>query len=661
MADYQRPQGYRFAVGGVDLKSSPDAIPPNKYASAENCRWYSGQSVRARPGYIPLFVTGSNAITDIRAYAALLTNDAPRWIARDSANVLWLDTGIVITTLAGLNGGGSSLLPFRPSASPQDFMYCYAAGDQKKISAPNTLGAVQAQKIGIAEPAAQLEFAPIAPQITDFTSNAAAWSPGGTATSTSDASRLNTSITATFPDPANPNRKTCQVPSGFQFQIGENTSQGVIVDVLPAIASGLAIKAIYYHTGSTGAATIVPSQLPIGTEIPGAISAGYLRRGALVKLGSSEVVLVLDVVDGPNGMVSFDVVTTGSYAAGAAIAGVPAIIVYFATPGAITAAQINTTVNTGVGTLSQNLAVSPFAEQLAGSGIFPQSDDYIHLSVLISNPANILELKIILNADPTVNYENNVFYYSVNASVLAPVATGEMTQLGAIQSGSTIDVINAGLQQQINELQAAVFISPTPQYIEQQIASLQAQQNSVLQGISPAGATAAGSTQWTEIIFPISALTRIGNNQAASLAMVNGVQVYVNVEAVNATWTPSTYFPLGYEILDPSNHIQQVTTPGVSGTATPNWNDTGGTTSDGSVVWTDQGTNAQIVDVSISSLWVGNGGQPDVGVAGGDYRYRAVPRSSLTGAMGNPSPDARYGVRPRRQNVLVKTSRIDRS
>ncbi len=659
--DYQRPkEQWRFGVGGVDLKSSPDAIPPNKYSSAQNCRWYSGTSVRARPGYNPLFATGANAITDLRAYSALLTNDAPRWIARDSGNVLWLDNGVMITALAGLNGGGVSMLPFRPSASPADWMYCYAAGDQQKISAPNAANSVNHNKIGIAEPQAQLEFAPNAPQITDFTGIAANWTAAGTAASPSDASRLSTTVTAIFTDPANPARVTCQIPTGIQFQIGEDTNQGPIVDVLPAVASGLVVQAIRYKAGTSGAATIVPSQLPIGTEIPGAISAGYLRRGALIKIGSTEVVLVLDVVDGPNGLVSFDVVTSGTYAVGAALAGVPAVIIYGATASTLTATQIDTTVNTGVGTLSQALSTSPFAEQLGSSGIFPQEDDYVHLSALISNPAQILELKIIFNADPTVNYQNNVFYYSVNASVLAPVATGEMTQLAAIQSGSTIDVINAGLQQQINSLfgqlgnnlgNAETFTS-----LQQQIANLQAQQNSVLQGIFPAGSSAAGSSQWTEILFPISALTRIGNNQAASLANVNGVQIYLNVESVTATWTSSTFFPLGYEIVDPSGHIQQVTTAGVSGTTTPTWNDSGGTTSDGSVVWQDEGTNSQVVTMDISSLWVGNGGQPDVGTAGADYRYRAVARASATGVQSNPSPDPRYGVRPRRQNVTVKTS-----
>lgn len=55
-------------------------------------------------------------------------------------------------------------------------------------------------------------------------------------------------------------------------------------------------------------------------------------------------------------------------------------------------------------------------------------------------------------------------------------------------------------------------------------------------------------------------------------------------------WTPSTVYALGQEILDPSGNLQEVTTPGTSGTTAPTWTETvGGITSDNSVVWTCQG------------------------------------------------------------------------
>jgi hypothetical protein len=54
-------------------------------------------------------------------------------------------------------------------------------------------------------------------------------------------------------------------------------------------------------------------------------------------------------------------------------------------------------------------------------------------------------------------------------------------------------------------------------------------------------------------------------------------------------WKASTSYVAGAQIMDPSNHIQIVTTAGTSGTTPPAWNDTGGTTTDGTVTWQDTG------------------------------------------------------------------------
>ena len=672
--EHLRPQGWRFIFGGVNLKDSADSLSPTKYACAQNVRGYSALSIRCRPGYGSLFTTGGNPITDMRAYAALGTDDKPRWVARDNANGLYLDTGALLTTLGGAVGPGVSLIPFRPSASPQTWLYAAALGDYEKLSAPDASNNVTVQKVGIPEPQVQVEFAPQTLDYTDFTHAAAQWTAGGSATTPSDGTRSTDTIVAVFSDPANTTRKTCQVGVSVQYQIGEITNQGVIQDVLPPISAGLVVHAIRYASGSTGLCTIVPSQLPIGTEIPGAISAGFLRRGALVKIGATEVCLVLDVADGPGGLVSFDTSTSGTYSNGAAIAGIPAIIIDSATAAAVSATKILTTVAPGVGTLVQTLGSSPFGTQLGSSGIFPQEDDYVHFSVLITNPAQILELKILFNVDSTdPTFTQNVYYYSISPNALAGVATGQQTQTAALTAQQQLQIganqTNAvTLEQQIQSLQFAIQMAggassnPNMQteltMLQQELLLVQNKQPVIPTVITTAAQTAAGSSQWTEILFPVSSLTRIGNDQTRTLVNCNGVQVYINVESVTGTWTPSTFFALGYQVVDAAGHIQQVAAAGISGSITPTWNDSGGTTSDGSITWTDEGLNAVTLGAQISSFWIGGGGQPDVGDGGADYRYRAVPRSSLTGVMGNSSPAPRHGTRPRRQNVVVKTSAL---
>jgi len=109
--------------------------------------------------------------------------------------------------------------------------------------------------------------------------------------------------------------------------------------------------------------------------------------------------------------------------------------------------------------------------------------------------------------------------------------------------------------------------------------------------LTPSNPSVAGEGQWTEIWIPIRALTRIGGDQTKTLANINSVQVYVNATAT--------------------------------------------------------------VRVSISSIAFVGGSQPDVGDIGEPYRYRVRPRSKVTGAKGNPSPDMRYGVLAHRQPVQI--------
>ena len=79
-------------------------------------------------------------------------------------------------------------------------------------------------------------------------------------------------------------------------------------------------------------------------------------------------------------------------------------------------------------------------------------------------------------------------------------------------------------------------------------------------------------------------------------------------------WQPSTVYPLGQQILDPSGNAQKVTTAGTSGTTAPVWSGTvGGTTSDNSVVWTCLGpspaTNLAVIGTASGTVDTGTAAQ----------------------------------------------------
>jgi hypothetical protein len=550
-------QGWRFIFEGVNLRDVPDALSPTKYACALNIRATSRQSIRTRPGYVPLFNIGSPALlTDIKAFATLGTDDTPRLLVRAFNDGIFMDTGLGIGTMAGPHGLGVVMLPFRPGASPQSFMYIAGLSDYIKLSAPDALNNIIQYKVGIAEPQFSLDAVPESIGINNFTQLANAWTTGGTASGLADATRSTDTAGAVIADPILSTRLSVQVGTGIQYQIGEllavGANQGMVQDVLPPIPA-TSIASIYYNTGSTGQCTITPNQLPIGSEV-GVPDLGALRRGAIVKLGT-EAVLVLDSTLGPDGTMCFTTVTVGSYTAGQAMTGVPTVVVDVAvsTGNTLTATAIAASVATGIGTLSQALSTNPFTQRFSqgGPSVLPQEDDYLHISIFVDTPTNLLGMQLVFNVDATVDYKQNVYYTSIQPNIFAPVIAGLQTPLQA-ELGTLIQTTS---------------------------------------GLDLPDQTDAGINQWTEILVPISSLTQVGGDASRTLAQCNGVQLQVNASGP--------------------------------------------------------------VNVKISSLWIGGGSQPDVGDAGAPYRYRAVPRASVSGARGNPTPPMRYGVSPRRQQVKV--------
>ncbi len=76
-----------------------------------------------------------------------------------------------------------------------------------------------------------------------------------------------------------------------------------------------------------------------------------------------------------------------------------------------------------------------------------------------------------------------------------------------------------------------------------------------------------------------------------------------------AGWQASHAYSVGEAITDPSGNQQYVATAGTSGTTAPAWDDTvGGTTTDGTVVWTCEG--AILTELSVTGTASGTAGAP---------------------------------------------------
>jgi len=586
-----------------------DTMPPNKYPVAINVRGLGESSIRTRPGYVSSFNTGAQRATDMRAYTALGTDNLPRIIVHDSNGQIYLDNGANVGRV-GLGGPGASMIPFRPNQSPQSWMYIANPTGYKKFSAPTIANAVTSQNVGIAEPQSPPEACPEGFLNLDFTGDAGYWAKAGTAGSPGDVNRNSGTLTAIYADPASvsPTLKTrySAVLSGTTaYSIGQEIKfhdagagyvQAVVEDVFPAIATTTAItisKIFYFNNNSnTGRCFIVPSQITVSPDTPVynggdpnvAALANFLtsplaglKRGSLVTLGGTETVMVLSVSVGPNGSVCFEASTVNGHGAGETIVGVAAIAV-----SGISSAHVghayedvvfSATMTAGIATWTYSIAThepaNPFGSKI-GTLALPQVDDFVHISFQISDPSKLTDMRLLFDIGDG-SFTQNYLYYAVEQSDLQSTISNAATQSDAVIAQFQTAILNFIAKGQTEQAQRV--------------------QMHMQSYIDNASQSATGASQWTEITFPISKLTRVGNDQKLTLANCVSAQVAVNC--------------------------------------------TGSVT----VIWGD--------------LYIGGCGQPNVGTQAMPYFYRVRPRSSVTGARGNPSPSTRYGVAPQRQRVIV--------
>lgn len=569
------------------------------------------------------------AITDLAAYSTLGTDFQPRILARNSSNDVLLDGFLSVATLAG-SSQGVFFIPFRPNQSPQSWMYTAAAEDYQKLSAPDALGGVTAYKVGIEEPQQPLEIAPGPVAFFRIQVDDGLWVAGGTAGGVGTTHSTDDTIGAVRQDPVdstNTRRYSLQVSDDELYQVGQtcyfdfpNPAGGlfIIQDVLPPINQGapLAIDAIRYTSGATGHCIIVPRQTAIGSSLPQIVgnqpisdsifsiqAIANLRRGALVSLADytgspSEVVLVLSVTKGPSGSIAFECVTTGTYVAGDEVTGVPTIVAEHFNFSASTAGDVlyTTQLNfsltgAGSGYVSKPLTSSPFTEVVdINRGSVAQLDDYVTFIIAISDLSKLTVGRIIWNLDPTVDYATNIFFADFTSEDI--LRNNPNLTVGAKSRIPTFDEFLLTNGETLEDT-AETGLGQTPDEARRQ--QLQGQYNA-LYG-NPSSASFDGTTtlypslQRAVIQFPIRAMVRAGNNQNLTLANCNGVRLFLETSA------------------SVTAHLQEI--------------------------------------------WIGGGGQPDVGRAGSPYFYCVRPRNSETGAKGNPSPISRYGVNPRRQQVFI--------
>lgn len=451
------------------------------------------------------------AITDIRAYSTLETDNFPVLLVRDATNRIFVDSGQV-GTLSG-SSQGACMIPYRPNQSPQAWMYVSSAEDYKKYSAPNiTTGAVTEFEVGIEEQQSPPEVAPNQFEYTDYFSIAAGWAQGGTATAPADSARLTDTAGTVIEDPAGGTGSdtfaSVQVTTTKSYQVGMNLlingGPAAVQIIYPPLNGGdpVTISSIFFFSGATGHCVIVPTQGPTPSLFQSAQTdppynfqnpLSSLRRGSLVSLAGgfgNEVVFVLNVTNGPNGTICFECNTTLNYSPGDTITGLPAIALSGATPadtgGTLTCRDIvYSQIGAGVGTMSSNLGTFKPFSQVGTHNTTTQQYDYVGIAINISDLSMLVAVTIIWNVDPVVSFDTNAFY-----AIFTP----------------------------------ADFVGHPPTAL----------------GLIP-------SNEFQQFLVPINKLIRIGSDQGRTLNDCNGVQIKVETTGSLSVAAGPFYVGLGFQ------------------------------------------------------------------------------------------------------------------
>ncbi len=532
MADFTRkPAGSRFAFGGVKVSVAPDAIPEGKYGYAQNVRGYLADQVTSRPPWVQFTATPGVAPGTCVALEPALG-------IYKIGNAIYLNAVRLDTGYSSAPGTGCSLIPFRPNASPAAWEYVFDGGKQVKVLPnPVTPASSLIKKVGIAEPLLPCDayygnLNLVA--IYDTFANAAGYTSSGTTAAKSDGLRINPAdtVAGVFQDPVfnsgtgavasiqvtipNPTSGTQQYQKGMVVVIPDPGIGYRVLDVFPEATQAVGISGVYYFTGSTGHCIIVPQNVNSGPGDPGiGISQqqllGSLRRGSLIKFSSGAVAYVWSVTEGQDGSVCIETSTTGTITTAMTMTAVAAIQIGTAT-GLPTIGQsigshyVAFTVNVGIGSVETNITAFQPIFTLVNYAF--QDDDYLHLSVLIDNPNNLVSCRIGLDCSDGT-FTKDYYYYEIRPSDLQ----------GALTGSAATQILQLAASQLLNQ-RAAIDAKEGTAFNNEIFSSSGSQ---LLAG--------GGGPLWTEIVIPLSKFTRVGSDQTKTLANAAYFSFAVNCSA----------------------------------------------------------------------------------------------------------------------------------
>lgn len=661
MADYQRLQ-QRFYLKGFAL-TPQDSLPDGVVGYVRNMRSYQTGTVEPRYG---LTAVTANAF-NFAVHSVFRINDTTSFAPAPALRIAGVDSTLARGSTAvptnytvfdsNFSGNPLTAVIAAPLQSSAPWLYIGDSRRTRKVSVAGVHG-----PIGVTQPAT-FAAAPgaivnqLAITLLDNDADLADWhAVGPIADPVTVTGRVNTQVNAIVYDNGSTGWASV-LPDSFDNIIGgtrldiDPGGSGetfVVMDVHPPVAN-TTIARIIYDSGNHGPCTIQPvASLAVGQletasyedarqryyrpqpTVPTAAKASTIRPvdfpvNSLIRLGSTELVRVLSVAVGQDGVQSFRCDTGGNWSAGSDIEGVSSFRAYFLlahTAGdqllALVPQQTLTNpsaTDPGVGGM-QNLvlhsvnpalgtdAVNAAIVGTPALGFTPRAttpDDDIYLAFKADNLIYINEVRFYLNVDPTKDFLRNYYMHAWRANDLVSAIQSTNAQVTATVQDARV----SALEQNQVDLLVQQYGPAIATAIAQGTLSLQDYPLAGVTATTPGGAAAIGlsatsqqlalgNNTWIALRCKVRDLIRVGLDSTLTLGSVNAVQLLVMT----------------------------------TGTTSP-------------------------ITVQYADFYMSGGYGPDVRETAEPYSYCYRGRSSITGERGNPSPPSRGGVIPRRQAVTV--------
>lgn len=542
MPDSAKFQRYAapFLHKGLDLDHPTDLLAKSGLVPlANNVRSYREGTIQQRPGLTAI----NTAIAAMHSGRQL--NNPLASASQSYANFIGASTALYSDNSAhdtftsraiGYSGNPLFFIPARPDQSPEPYMY---VGDSVKLSKSKVDGTTVGW--GVAPPSAPPSIALASPNfkvIDDFeAATFGSWVASAGALTNPD--RLAAvAITNILYDAGttgwclvNPAAFT-DIREGMFVTMSVN-AETVPIDSIYKAVTTTTIGSIKYVSGTSGACTI---QLAAPTA--------ELTMNSMLRIAAAENVRVLSVTYGPDGIPSFQCVTTGTRSAGDAVAGLDAFRVYFANTHT-TADTISTkmiqlvTAGAGITTISRTVALD-----LSVVNSRPiTNDDYVAIQIQTSDPALIdKDFQVMFDLDD-LSFTRNWFWYSIRASDLQPAATqtlADITVQQRVVQRTQLD--QSGPTDALRNKLSLDGLDPFGDMTEPAPPTLTSTTGDTITQTVP------GLSQWTVLYIPVSNFQRGGSDTSKGWRNVAALRVSFSATAiitvkVDAWWIGGTYGP----------------------------------------------------------------------------------------------------------------------